>query len=752
MIDDKTTTDSKAIHFGTTEGDLNAQSFGYKSMAFVDKLLAVVNELDRHKGSTAYDLLSYTWTFEAKDFTIYLRDALLGLLKMENYHEDGIKSEQELEAYKDQIRSTLSEANVSLVDNYDKSLAGEGNVDPAWIHESNPVSLIKSQLTDIQNQIKTICRGQNKLDQVRKTFSDFNSTYSNYIQERISRCESLEQRLQEMKEHIDNCADVITQAEASKLVIKLQANINELETLKSLSQYQFIVLEDTNKLKLAVDTDGGKLISKSIDILSEISGWISFNLSSPLKAIDTRLKVYTEKIQICLFQLLNRIKARLEGHEEEVAIPKSNILTPIQKLISEHHNDVEKTCNVELDKLRTTLQTQISPSQLFSKKHNFLPSATLGQLSTFTEKTALERRYNWPRIKNFITDSSSRLFSKYEAKEQITAAGYIANILSFDPEADSNALFLKNGFLGSSFSVDRPELMTKVDQHFKLWQAKYGGALLVEGGHFSGRSSLLEMIPLVYPDFISHHIVPGQKMDINGHKKVITHDLMETLAFIAKYKGSDKCIVTIDDLDYYSTSPEKTFDLYDSLRALIARYSKQIYFVISMHSLLREKLQNYFDFDEVFTETISTNYMPTDLIQQAVLTRAHAVAKNEDVINHSDALNSMARKVAKKANNNVGKAMQLWCMYQNGDYKGDGSNMQFRKLVRKHHTILRLLVMHGALYEPNLRSILNEIDGQQLKSEVKSLIQQRLLIRPDEGYISINPYLLIFVETILNKS
>ena len=750
MDSNDTAKDRRDISFTFSQNDLRVQALAYKAIAYLKELSTLISEHTNSQDSKASQLICYIFSYEAKDFAILLRDSVLNLLKMEQLHHDGLRSDEDLNAYKNKLSIILKEASDSIATSYSEKIEGGGIVDPQWVHEGNPESFVIEQIDELGKQIKTISRSQNKLDQLSIKFSDYRSTYIEHINEREEKATHLKQYVDDLITYTETLEDRFDKVVASKTVTKIQSTINELEKEKSLSPNQFIVLEDTDKLKLAVATDKGNLVYKSVDILSEVSGWSSFNLISPLKTIDTKIRVYKEKVQVSLFQLLNRIKAKLESSDDPGYL-KSDILNPINRLQTEFNEDLGILCLERLEKIRSDLNSCIIPSQLFSENQVFLPSSSVGQLAGFSERAELERRYSLARIKGIIGAYTAGIFTRYSAKDQLTAAGYIDTILSFDAENDANSLFLRNGFLGSSFSVDRPELMTRIDHHFQLWKSNYGGALLVSGGHLSGKSSLLEMIPLVYPETTSHHIVPGQKMDINGHKKIIGTDLIDTLRFIIKYKGPEKCIVTIDDLDYYTNNPEKTFELYDELATIISRYSRQIYFAIAMHRYLEDKLRHYFDLDNIFTEHLSSDYMPATKIEEALLTRAHAISNNDDASTQSETLSAMARKVAKKANENVGKAMQLWCMYYNGEYEGEGGNSQFRALITKHARLLKTLIMHGKLKETEIRAMFNDVDARNLKLEIKALRQVRMLVRPEEGFIAINPLIVIFVESILDK-
>jgi hypothetical protein len=556
--------------------------------------------------------------------------------------------------------------------------------------------------------------------------------------------------LSTLKNQIEKENTEIDKTALARIDQQILTSIEEIEGNITFSPYQFIILEDTDKLKLAVDTQAGQLVYKTVDILSEISGWTTFNLTSPLKNIDTSLQTYKGRVLVGLIQISNRIKAKFESNNDaEVTIARSTLTAPLSRMMTEYADEILPKDIKKLGELENSIQEFIVLSQLFNKQYNFLPSSAIGQLTGFAEKSELQRRYNPNRIKNLLSTYTQNLLTNYSKSEQVTPAGYIENIIGFDSESDVNALFLKQGFLGSSFSVERPDLMFRIHNHFELWQKGFGGALLITGRHLTGRSTILEMLPINYPDTTSYHIVPGQKIDVKGHKTLMTNDLIANLEFINKYRGTEKCMVTIDDITYYSSNPEQTFDLFSKLNSFIIKHSRQLYVAVVFHEFLYEKLRNFYDLKNIFTEVINTNHTATELIESAVLTRAHAVANNDDVNSDTDTLSSLSRKIAKKANENIGRAMLFWCVYRNSDYSSSLSSGSFKDLVRQHDSLLMAILMHGAISHPDLNKMLTDVDARQLKYDIDGLIQIKLLYRPQEGRIDINPYLRTFVEPCL---
>lgn len=735
------------LTFSVAIADLKVQPLSYKIIPYIELL---IKKLQDSSGNPEVDkLVQYDWAFEAKDAIILLRDGLVKLIKLEQFHKDGLRTAEEVHNFQKKLQSTLHEATYQLLNSYERKRDGQGTISDEWEYQENPLPLVIEQLEEIKDQVKKIQRSQLKLDQLNTKFSDYRASHITYMNQRRDRSTGIQAAILGIKEQVKVYEDPIANTNVTKLLATIEHTIGMLDNHEIFSSYEYIVVEDTDRLNIAVDSQNGQLVSKSVDVLSEISGWNSFNLAAPLKAIDAKLHSYNEKVLAGLFQILNRLKAKLDTGAEDITVEQHGIVMPIERLLKQYREDVTPTVLERLDELEDKLNVHIVPSQLFNEEHLFLPSSTLGQLAGYAEQSSLEKRYSIKNIKSKLSGVLSSIFSKYIPDEQLTTAGTVNKILCFNPESDVNALFLRKGFLGSSFTVDRPEIERRVTNHFKLWQDGYGGSLLIHGGHGSGRSTTIELLPLLFPEVESLHFVLGQKIEINGHTHILDYDLIKAIKFVVKYAGDTRYIVTIDDLEQFSNTPEATYDLVQKLLPLLTKHSRRIYFAVSCHKFLEHHLQEYFDLTTVFTESVSTDNMPTADIEEAVITRAHAVANHEDVLSKSDELSSMARKVSRKANNTVGRAMQLWCMYYNGAYDDSGNRSSFRRTALKHKTLLLTLFRHGKVYEPYLRSMLDEIDQSEMKIQIESLYRRKILTRPEVGYIRINPYLQSTIEAII---
>lgn len=739
--------DTDQISFEVSTEELNVQALAIRAIPVFEKIISRINGL-MPQANDVDKILAYGWAYDAKHYAILVRNAMLELLKLEQYVKDGWRSEKYVESYKTSLRNTLKDAFAALIESLESILNGDGKVSEDWKHQVSPHQILSSQIKILEDQIKMIQRSQHKIDRMDVKISNFKTSYKDLINQRQLRLEKIHDLLLVVANSIPIQEKMINIAGLELILSKTQNALNELELLPALSSYEHIVLEDVDKLKIPVSSERGKLVYKSIEVLSEVSGWISINVDNPLKSVDAKIHSYSEQVRSGLLQVLNRLKVKIESKSIDLTVKRKDALFPIDKLIQEYNTEIKATASEKLDEIKQDIVDHIQTSQIFSREHNFLPTITLDQMTSHTGLSVIEQRNNWNNIRENVSKWTDTLFSKYTDEEQLSASGYINRVLSFDPNSDVNALFLRKGFLGSSFTIDRKDIIYKISSHYHLWMKGYGGSLLLKGGHGTGRTTLLEMIPIMYPDMPSYHIINDQKLEVNGHTIDIRNNLEKAINHIVNL-GEKKCIVTIDDIGDYTNSPESTYDLMTNVLKLVRKHNVNIYFVITMHTYLAERLGHYFDLENPFNEIISVDIMSSRSIQEAVMIRANAVANLEQLEKEGETIMSLTRKVSKKARNNVGRAMQLWCM-MNAMYENDSGDLKFRQLVKKNQELIKLLFANGVVYESYLCSMLNEIDSTSFKSNIKYLLDTKLLVRKGVGYISVNPYLQSTIEAIIN--
>ena len=333
---------SNKVHFSFKLSDLLVQPLSYKALAFLDDLKEIIKDDVFEKDENYQSRISFIWSFQVKEVAVLFRDALVNLLKLEQFVSDGLKTDQDLEDYQVELYNIIESATNDLEDTFTKCEDRNLELNVDWEHQFNPAQEIIKQIEILSNQIKTIQRSQLKLDLLTIKFEDYRSSYLEHMNQREQSLEKIEKGLVSLKETIESEQDKLERPQLVRIDNLIETILQNIENGISLAPYQFIVLEDVDRLKLAVGTSGGQLLYKSVDVLSEISGWTSFNLASPLKTIDTKIQSFKEKTIVGLIQLSNRIKARLESaNGDPLEIPKGEISSSVQRLISEYREDME---------------------------------------------------------------------------------------------------------------------------------------------------------------------------------------------------------------------------------------------------------------------------------------------------------------------------------------------------------------------------------------------------------------------------
>ncbi len=698
-------------------------------------------------------IVSYVWSHEAKDVSILIRDCMLNLLRLKYFEEDGLKSALEAENYRSKVAQIILEASKDLDQKYKKIISGGLSEDAKWIHEINPTDVIVEQLNTIADQIKKINRSQHKIDNIAVSFAAFKKSYGEYMEIRNQRSIELHHILGKLIESINAIPKLTTVETLRKLATLIDSQILTLENQPNMSSYDSIGLDYIDKLSFAVSSDGGRLMHKQIDILSEVSSWTTFNLSGPLRDIDKRLSNYKERIAVALLQLSNRLKAKVDvNNSEDLTFDSSEISKQLQNLDEDYIKIIVPEVHDEIESLGNKLGNLIKVTKLFDENYLFLPVSKISQLSSgLTFSDTIQKRYNLSKIIAGFHNWSNGIFTKEKIKEKPTAASYIDSILNFNPGSDENALFMRKGFLGSTFNIERPIKENAIKKHFDLWQSGFGGSLLITGSHYSGKSSLLELIPLQQPEFRNYNIALNQSVDINGHKINIDTDLIKALKEIVKHIEDDKCIITIDNLEHYACDANGMYDFFNALQFLIIKYSQKIYFAIAIEEGQYHRLNSYFNLENVFSEIVNADGVSSSLIEDALHVRALAVADLDEATFNSDKLRQKAKKVASLSQGNIGLAMQRWCSYDS-ELQMKTSVLGFKDKVLANRFLLEYLLSFELINMSRLKVFFDEVEFKKIRAEIEHLCQQKILLRKNEGNLQVQPYLRAQIHQILSQS
>lgn len=723
---------------------LRTQSLGTQTycMAAIDWVQQAVTVLNRHKDEKGEldQYVQYVWSLEVKEVAILLRNVGLGMMKIHQHVRDGRKSEEDGNTYM-QEAIEVTEKAVSYVEAQLNDFALDPQPPlPAWKHQISPVGLIAEQLEVIVSQIKKIQRSDNKLDDLAGNLEDFRAAYRDILTGRLSHAEELVKLLAEIR----TACQELTDANVNRLIAMLDKRVLKLEQIILDEQYEEIILDDVQELLLPFENQAGKLSVKRIDILAEVSNWTATHLWPELRAVDKDLGNLLDKAGIYLFQFSNQLKAKLDQDgKPESELEGKQLAQSIRKLENEISPEVSEKIIPQIARINQEIDTLLTTSQLFDKEANFLPGASLMQMSS-TVASSLAERYSRSklvqRVRRFLLASTS------ERNNKSLLQSFIADVLNHEDEGDKYSLFHRTGYMGASFTVSRPEQENMLDTHFTLWKEGFGGAICIRGAYGSGRSTLLGKYMASLPELRTYIINKGESVDVEGYKVQVDYNLVEVLQTITKHAGREKVVVAIDNFESFCETPEDLFEVFRKTQAFIRREARHIYMMVVLSNHSYRRLGMLFPLDEIFTSTVVADFASDELITQALMTRAQATFKNQQEDSYRY-FSQKARQVVRHARGNIGLAMVLW-----GLKTCRGSAIihpDFDKLVARYQLVLEMAATQGKIQPTCFNRMLDKEQVAAFKNAISTLLAYKIFIRGDHGLVMIHPEMRSLVETSL---
>ena len=318
-----------------------------------------------------------------------------------------------------------------------------------------------------------------------------------------------------------------------------------------------------------------------------------------------------------------------------------------------------------------------------------------------------------------------------------------------DQDIDSNSLFLKKGYLGRSFYIQRTNVESKVVEAFDRWQNGFQGSVLIKGDYGSGKSCLIEYMPHLLTKVKVVQVNLHNTINLLGRKHTVTYTLSDTINFIAKQSITSPVVACIDDIEKWQHGDQTMYDTVRDLVDGISKYGKRIFFVVSTNHFMLEYIERMFDFKSRFASCITTDTMYQNSIANALVIRHNASTKdyNED---ENPSLAKKATKISRKNNHNIGASMLAW-------ERSTSLTKQeillpppsLYQVIKKHELILKVILTNKLLNESSLRQCLSSSDNNFISEELRKLKGYKIVRRTFDGYLQINPTIVFYIEDCL---
>lgn len=720
-----------------------------RSLTFVEYAKTLnVRSLDGEEARLCA-ILQYDHLVQLLDFHILLRDVHLNANKQ--YLLDEQIESYDFQNWKipESYFETIHLACDSLIDHIQTSLSGAADRPEIWEQQIAPVDAIYRQLEQIKEQHHLVHQSHADVGKLLPKLNTHKAYFLDYNVQRIEHVRHLRDYVQEVLDRIEEVDEEISKSELDQLVNLISKNSKELESEKFMYGFFRHFKGESDTLNIPIYANGGEMQFVDLDLDRSLEEWSETEVFPKVLDIDSEVNALIDTSLISLFNVQNKMQNLGMSNQEKYDLLDQHFEKPIRQKLIEINNYL---CDLEMDvySLNATINRELNVAKIFDIEQPFLP------VTRSLNLTKLRRQNLWYEG-GFWTNKYNALRRKIKSSNIPWLQNVVKDAYSFvesrqipDSEFDLNSLFLKKGFLGRSFYINRDERELQFKSLVDRWQKGYQGSALVLGHYGSGKSSFLDYIPLLIEDLRVIQLKPQNTIHLNGRKYQVDRNLSNSINFLASNSINQQLIVCIDDLELWQNEKESSYETIKELIEAISKYGKRLFFVISTNHFMHHNIQRLFDFDSIFADTIVLDKMHSQDIVDAIVVRQNASLK-EIKTEAREQLSSRALKIARKSRFNIGSSMYAWERYLDFGISPQAIPPDFYRLVQKYKLVLRLLLTHRKMNESLLRAGLSHTENTYLSKEIRSLIGYKIVERSFDGTLTVNPIIAPEVEYCLKN-
>ncbi len=725
------------------EADLTAHVFYQKSEKTLDSISAFFEEYKNNEILKEDYYISYVWSIEVRDFSLLLRDSLLGLVKYDQYaHDDKAVSRD----FMVNLGSTIRNAASEIIESRSKDKLTAKDV-KLFNHQTNPVSNVLLQIDELNIQLKKIYRSHDKINEIRLNLESFKRDFHLSFQKQTGVVESLIEEIIAVSELVSTIHPSGTKDQISSVIDGINTTYSKLESLQTVESMEVLSYADKVNLNIPVEVSSGRLVTKSLDIQSEISKWFSGNVYPHIIELENRRNLSLEASLAALNSARVKLAALILDDSDSYDTSSSDVKVGITELKTQHISPLEKEATENTGKIETYLDHDFYASSIYDEDSLFMPNNGSVQMTNISRDAQKRMVSSYKEYKKLAFGWFQKSLATYVELDRIPHNRFISNKLLINKNDERLSLFLKKGYLGKSFSVSRPELIKPILNDYQLWKDGYAAAILIHGKSGTGKSALIGIL--------SQSSVIDEMVNVNAGEPYFTknksfersYDLKKVISNIAYQYTGQKIILTIDDLGQWHNKSHNLYDNINNLSKLIQKYKGDIFFVVSCNSYLKSRIDIFKDLSLLFSSQINVGKLSNSNLKEALMMRFRALPElGLSDTEHEDTIGPILRN----ANGNVGHAMLEYSRFYNSKYKPDLKSQEFVELINDYSTLLKYILCFQSINENELSSMLTKLEQIEFKNHIRYLIGLKVLIYQRANVVTINPFLIFSVEKALD--
>lgn len=354
------------------------------------------------------------------------------------------------------------------------------------------------------------------------------------------------------------------------------------------------------------------------------------------------------------------------------------------------------------------------------------------------------------------TYGRSKLFSKKnDVEDTIQTVKYR---MFKEDNAHYDSLFLNKNFIGNLFLLPRQEQESILVRSIDQWQNGFNKAVLITGDALSGKTTFVEYVGEKYFGKNVIFLQLEATITFGGRKFTATTNLNEVFQNIKKGFSNTKSLIVIENLELWRDTENSLLDNVRSLLSFIVSESDNAFILVTVSKQMQKHLDKRVRFTETFSAEIDLNKSTFEEIYKAVMLRHGAshkilVSKSKEILSTKQ-IEQNVLKLSRKLNYNIGEVLQAWTygttMIDNNQVVYEDLDSSIKDLFNtEEYIILKYIFLYKYLSEFELKNFVGSVYEDGYKSSLKRLINIKILIRDKDGYLKLNPVVVMDVKQLL---
>ncbi len=712
-------------------------------------------KIGEENSTIVHYLMNYEWPNRAKSFLVLWRDIVFQLQKAWLKVSVGEAKLEGFNQLKRESKSVLQDAAFdfsNFLAEERQKIANPSTQIYKWNLQDNPWPIYKEQIKKLPEQNQLLFAQNKTLWNASGVYVLISSECNDFFQTRLDGIVEMRAVFNKLIAEIEDKEEV----EIKDITAPIESIYNQSIAKDGLNVFQKKIEENLGALpsenKIAVDTSGGYLMYKDLDLRKNSRSWLESEINPDIYDLNRINESIYNKLNLSIVNL----KSRFEGEEDS----KQMVLTSLNNLIRSLEKPKER-----IENLQKRVQTKMNEHFRLTKiyEDNFLPVSVQYTLNQYRDS----QKKNWQYVSDWFKDRLNflQVFRKSVLEEETlsNAEKIVRVVLNRSPQAENNhytTMFLTKGYIGDSFFVGRNEELNHVKSLIDNWKLGYRGAVAITGKRFCGKSTFGEVIGHRYFNSQTINLKPNTKFVFAGRHFETGYDLKPVLDFITKHSLNQNHMVWIDDLELWQDDKVSTGENAEYLLKTIDQYSTRLFFAVSMSNNLKTHLNKYFSINKVFQSEINLDKMTVAEVQQAVIIR-HSATQMELIDEDREEVSQGVfekeiKRLCKTVEGNIGEALQSWSyMIEKYDdervMKKDFRNYTLPNFIGADSAILlKTIFFLKRTNEYRLRKLFGPAFKDHYNVTLQRLLNLGVLER-ENSWLQINPFLVNSVGTQLEQ-